>query len=315
MSAMRDAMNSQPVALARLLRSTGRLGPAAERLAGRRVFLVGTGTSWHAANQGAWFLRRAGLEAWPVPAVDAATSGPFPTPHDALVLLTHRGTKRYTSIVLDRARADGVPTVVISKGGNPDADLETVPEETSSAFTVSHLAALLRVAQLAVELGATLDGLDAVPDAVATELTSGPAGVRPPRRLLEFTGVGINAWTAAEGALKTRETSYVATAGGSCEQCLHGPSVALGAGDALVCLEAGDPAGARMDDLASAADAAGSTIYRFKRTTPDDILSAFALTVVVQKIAAECAETLRTNPDCFGKDLPGRAAAWGQIRL
>ena len=31
----------------------------------------------------------------------------------------------------------------------------------------------------------------------------------------------------------------------------------------------------------------------------------FPLTVIVQKIAAEGAETLGTNPDKFGRDLPG----------
>jgi len=35
----------------------------AGRIAGRRVFVVGTGTSWHAANQGAYFLRLAGVDA------------------------------------------------------------------------------------------------------------------------------------------------------------------------------------------------------------------------------------------------------------
>ena len=40
----------------------------------------------------------------------------------------------------------------------------------------------------------------------------------------------------------------------------------------------------------------------------------FPLTVVVQKIAAEAAEALGTNPDRFGRDLPGRDAAWAVIR-
>ena len=83
------------------------------------------------------------------------------------------------------------------------------------------------------------DRFDDVPDAVARELAGGPVGVKPPARLLEFAGVGINAWTAAEGALKIRETALVATEGLACESILHGPAVALGADDALVCLDGG----------------------------------------------------------------------------
>src|SRR5690348_10580598 len=201
MSVMRETMATQPEVLRRILDDQRGLESAAQRLAGRRVLVVGTGTSWHAANQGAWCLRMGGVDAWAVPAADAADGHPFPRDGDALLLLSHRGTKLFTSEVLEHARAAGVPTVVVSKRGNPDADLQTVPEEVSSAFTASHLAALMRVAQLAEQLGASLGALRDVPGAVATELGRGAVGVGPPKRLLEFAGVGINAWTAAEGAL------------------------------------------------------------------------------------------------------------------
>lgn len=315
MSAMRETMTGQPDTLRRVLSDVAPVAPAAERLRGRRVFLVGTGTSWHAANQGAWLLRLAGVEAWPVSAADAVGGGPFPTADDALVLLSHRGTKTYTSQALRRARATDVPTVVISKIGNPEADLDTVPEEASAAFTASHLGALLRLAQLASELGAPLEALPQVPDAVAAELAAGPVGVRPPARLLEFAGTGINAWTAAEGALKTRETSYVACSGGDCEYILHGPSVALGAGDGLVCVDGGGAKSDRLEELAAVVAAQGSDVHRFSRRDLGEPLSIFPLTVIAQKIAVESAEALGTNPDSFGKDLPGRAEAWGAITL
>jgi len=314
MSAMRDTMSGQPEALARLLADSDPVERAAERLIGRRVLLVGTGTSWHAANMGAWLLRRAGIEAWPVPAADAAADETSPTARDALVLISHRGTKLRTSEVLQRARGLGVPTVVISRRGNEDADLETVPEEVSSAHTASLLGTLLRLAQLAQHLGASLGGLADIPGAVAAELDDGPTGVSPPRRLLEFAGVGINAWTAAEGALKVRETAYVASEGMACENVLHGPAVALGGADALVCLDGGIGSG-RLDDLARVVGAQGATVHRFSRTGMGPDLSIFALTVVVQKIAAEAAEALGTNPDSFGLDLPGRAATWDTIHL
>jgi glucosamine--fructose-6-phosphate aminotransferase (isomerizing) len=312
---MRETMQGQPAMLRRVLDDTAGVARAADRLRGRRVLLVGTGTSLHAAQQGAWLLRLAQVEAWAVPAADAAAGGPMPGPDDALVLLSHRGTKQHTTEVLRSVRATGVPTVVISRVGNPDADLDTCADERSAAFTASHLGALMRLAQLAVELGAPLGELAAVPDAVASELDGGPTGVSPPARLLEFVGSGINAWTAAEGALKARETSYVASAGGNAEQFLHGPSVALGADDTLVVLDGGGRATARLAEIAAVMAGQGATVHHVRRADLEEPLSVFPLTVVVQKIAVELAEARGTNPDSFGRDLPGRADAWSAIKL
>jgi glutamine---fructose-6-phosphate transaminase (isomerizing) len=313
MSALRDTMSTQPALLARLLEDAEPAQRAAERLAGRRVLLVGTGTSWHAAHQGAAFLRRAGLEAWGVQAADAARDDPSAGEGDALVLLSHRGWKWMTSDVLARARARGVPTVVIS-GEGTEADLHTSPQETSATFTASHLGALLRLAQLAQALGATLGRLEDVPAAVAAELDGEPAGVAVPARFVQFAGTGINAWTAAEGALKIAEAAFVASEGLSCESTIHGPAAALGAADALVCLDGGG-APARVDDLVSVVTAHGSAVHRFDRPALGEPLSVFALTAIVQKIALEASEALGTNPDSFGRDLPGREPAWSAIRL
>lgn len=311
---MRETMATQPEVLRRLLDDQRGIESAAQRLAGRRVLVVGTGTSWHAANQGAWCLRMAGVDAWAVPAADAATGNPSPGEGDALLLLSHRGTKLFTSEVLARAQAADIPTVVVSKRGNPDADLETVPEETSAAFTASHLGALMRVAQLAEHLGASLGVLADVPDAVARELAQGSVGVTPPTRLLEFAGVGINAWTAAEGALKIREAALVASEGMACESILHGPAVALGGDDSLVCLDGGTRPD-RLKQLADIARAQGAAVHEFSRPQLGEVLSIFPLTVIVQKIAVEAAEARGTNPDSFGRDLPGRDAAWSAVKL
>jgi D-arabinose 5-phosphate isomerase GutQ len=163
-------MRAEPAELARLLADTGPIDEAAKRISGKRIYLAGTGTSLHAANQGAYLLRLAGAEALAVSAADCALWGPAAAPGDALVLLSHRGTKRYTSQVLARARDDGVATVTIGGIGS-GADIETVAQERSATFTLSHLAALMRLAQLARTLGAKLD-LEAVPDAVAAALAA-----------------------------------------------------------------------------------------------------------------------------------------------
>jgi glucosamine--fructose-6-phosphate aminotransferase (isomerizing) len=47
---------------------------------------------------------------------------------------------------------------------------------------------------------------------------------------------------------------------------------------------------------------------------PNELLSVFPLTATVQKIALETAETLGTNPDSFGRDVPARARRWTGLR-
>ena len=92
--------------------------------------------------------------------------------------MSHRNTKRFSTEVLDQERGAGdVPVVVIGGRGSPGVDIETVEQERCAAFTASHLGALMRLAQLARALGAPLDGLDDVPDAVEAAL-----GARARRR-------------------------------------------------------------------------------------------------------------------------------------
>jgi glucosamine--fructose-6-phosphate aminotransferase (isomerizing) len=295
-SEMEQAIRRQPAELRRLLDDPGPVERVAERLRGRSVCLVGTGTSWHAANHAAWLLRDAHTSAWPVQAIDAALYGLW-RDFDSVLIFSHRNSKRFTSAIHDEAEAAGVPVFVIGARG-VGADVETVEPERSSAFTVSHLGALLRAAQLATLLGANAGDLDAVPDAVARVVERDDA-FKAPQRLVEFTGAGPNQWTAAEGALKARETSYVATEGLSVEQLLHGPAVALDERDALVALDGGGPGSERVHAVANAAAGAGARVTTIEERDLGEPLSIFPLTAAVQLIALRLALQLGVDPDCF----------------
>jgi glucosamine--fructose-6-phosphate aminotransferase (isomerizing) len=308
-------MARQPEDLRRLLADRDTAARAAERLVGKRILLAGTGTSWHAANHGAWLLRAAGVEAWAIQPLDATIGGAGPQAGDALVLLSHTGIKRYSAELRDAARAAGVATLAIGGIDQPGADLPTVTRERSAAYTASHLGALMRLAQLATELGARVGDLDAIPDAVAAQLQRPSRDVAPPQRLLEYTGVGPNGWTAAEGALKVRETARLAAEGLMVEQLLHGPAVALDERDALVCLDGGGPGAERLEEVARVVEAGGSRVHRIAARELGEQLSIFPLTVAVQRIALEAAETLGTDPDAFGYDVPGRETAWERLTL
>jgi glucosamine--fructose-6-phosphate aminotransferase (isomerizing) len=316
-SAMRQTMDAQAGALARILGDDEPVMAVAERLRGRRVLAIGTGTSWHAASQAAALLRAAGLDASAAQSADAAVDGPLPGRGGVLLAFTHTGAKRYTAQAAQRARSQGAEVIQVSAVGVDGADLATVERERSSAYTASHLGALLRAAQLARVLGADLPGLSEIPPAVdyayrTTRDDHQPAP--PPSRLIEFIGGGINQWTAAEGALKIREAAYVASEGLGVEQFLHGPSVALGENDRLVCLDGGGAWSARIAEVAQAAEDSGVPVTRIAHDGLGELLSIFPLTVAVQRIALEAAETLGVNPDTFGLDLPGRQA-WERVEL
>jgi glutamine---fructose-6-phosphate transaminase (isomerizing) len=311
---MRVAMAAQPQTLRDLLGDDGGVQAVAERLKGRRVLVIGTGTSWHAAEQGAQLLRLAGLDVSAAQSADVAADGPIPQSGQVLLALTHTGAKRYTATAVERAHRAGADVVQISGVDVAGADLVTVSKEQSSAYTISHLAALMRLAQLARALGAPLDRLDDVPDAVEAALGAQRDPIVVPERLIEYTGGGINQWTAAEGALKIREAAYVASEGLAVEQFLHGPSVALRASDHLVCLDGGGAWSERVQEIGDAAERSGVPVTRFVERDLGEPLSIFALTVAVQRIAVESAEALGTDPDSFGRDVPGREP-WDEIAL
>jgi glucosamine--fructose-6-phosphate aminotransferase (isomerizing) len=311
---MRETIWRQPDDLRAILADTAPVEREAERLAGRRLVAVGTGTSWHAASHAVWLFREADVDAVAVQAMDAALYGLPVRAGDAVLVLSHRNTKRFSSALLQQlGAAEAGPVVVIGGRGSPGVDIETVEQERSSAFTASHLGALLRLAQLARAFGAQLE-LEEIPDAVEAALER-ELGVEPPLRLLELIGAGPNQWTAAEGALKIRETSRVATEGLSVEQFFHGPAVAIDGRDTLVCLDGGGPGAERLAAVAEAAETCGTRVHRLSETTLSEPLSIFPLTVLVQRIALELAEALGTDPDAFGYDVPGRREAWTALTL
>ena len=308
MSKMRTALESQPQELARLLADAGPAEAAASSLAGRRLLLIGIGTSWHAAQHGAWMLREAGVEAEAAHAADVA---PYERPIDAadgVIVLSHTGGTGYSMQMLERARGAGAATVHISGIGN-GGELETVAAEASYAYTVSHTGALVRLAQIATALGARLGPLDEVPERVAAVLGRPAPLIEPPARLVELIGAGPNAWTAQEGALKIREASYVAAEGLSSEQFFHGPSVALDAQDTLVVLDGGGPMADRTEAIAGAVEVTGARVVRFAERELGEALSVFPLTVVVQRIALELSEARGVSPDRFRYEEDGRREA------
>jgi glutamine---fructose-6-phosphate transaminase (isomerizing) len=131
------------------------LGPAAAKLTGaERVWLVGTGTSEHAALLGAAMLTSAGLDARAVSGQGFAIVPPRLGADDAVIVISHTATTTFARQAREEALTAGARVVSITGEGKgwPEA-IEAAPPERSETYTASYLAALLVLARLTGAIG------------------------------------------------------------------------------------------------------------------------------------------------------------------
>jgi glutamine---fructose-6-phosphate transaminase (isomerizing) len=310
---------SQPDELQRLLTSGSvrqEVHAAAEALHRvRRIWMVGTGTSQHAAHLGAAMLQDAGRSAHAVSSMQFVKNAPIVGPKDGVVVVSHTGETSYALSARALAFAAAIQTATIAREGIGMNDvIETVPKETSETYTVSYTTALLVLAMIASEMGAdsiTTEALHAVPDAVRAALAApGTEQVPVPRRSLQIIGAGHASVTAKEGALKVREGARVLAEGHDAEFFLHGTAVPLTSDDHLLALTFGDEDGL-VEGIAKAATGAGLGVTRLPE--PSDLPSVLAqipLTVRLQLLASRFADERGQNPDTVIVPPWDDAALW-----
>ena len=297
---------SQPDELQRLLTSGSvrqEVHAAAEALHRvRRIWMVGTGTSQHAAHLGAAMLQDAGRSAHAVSSMQFVKNASIVGPKDGVVIVTHTGETSYALAARALAFAAAIQTVTIAREGIGMNDvIGTVPKETSETYTVSYTTALLVLAMIAAEMGAdsvTTDALRAVPDAVRSALAApGTEQVPLPRRSLQIVGAGHSSITAKEGALKVREGARVLAEGHDAEFFLHGTAVPLTGDDHLLAITSGDEDGL-VEGVATAAAGAGLGVTRLAETSSlPPALAQIPLTVRLQLLASRFADERGQNPD------------------
>ncbi|MGI8553229.1 MAG: SIS domain-containing protein [Dehalococcoidia bacterium] len=348
-SAMYVTMHRQPSDLRRLLETGWEPAAQAAELLGRaqRIFCVGIGTSYHAALVGAWLLRAAGADARAVSSLDFAL---YPEAgglqgDDAVIIMAHSGVKHYSSEALARAKAAGA--TVISVGSltaeHPGSQLvlRTVEREKSAAFTASHLAAMTVLAQVATLLGegrtaiATAgfrEALGRLPEQIA-EVLSREADVEPIAReavdrRIYAVGAGPNEATATEAVIKVREAAQGWIDGLAIEQFLHGPLVAVNAGDLVLIVTVPGRASERVAQIARVLAAIGARLWLIGTAVDNlanatvfplpeiaELISPLLAVVPVQIFAYQMAVARGINPDLFRRDDARYAAALGLIKL
>ncbi len=274
-------------------------------------------------------LRSAGVEAWTIPAFEFVNYPPRIKGDDGLLLLSHRGTKRFSQGALD-AFDNQDHWLAITGEGSPmqgPGVITTVAQEQSPVHTASHTGAMIRVAQVSLALGSApwKADLAQLPVAVRTAVALRPQVIQAMARLrfgrvVHFVGGGPAYATALEGALKLREASYVSAEGHELESIFHGPLISINAEDSVVVMA---PPGATLERTAeltaalheigtptlAVGPAARLTAVTVRLETPaiDELLAPIVNVVPLQLLALEVSRRLGIDADSFRK--VGRYAA------
>lgn len=307
MSELIRAIEAEPDLIAGAL--TLELGSAVERLASsKRLWLVGTGTSQHAAELGTWmFGPGERLVQWRSSAGFAWQDAVGLRRDDGVIVISHTGETALARRARAAALTTGAAVVAVTAQGSswPEA-VQAAPRERSETYTGSYLAALVVLARLSLALGqSTVEdrSLALLPAAVRGALAQGASlhvdldltGTRS----IAVIGAGPGAITAREGALKLREAARLLAEGYEAEYLLHGNAVPLDARDTLIALAPSHDAFGLIDRLVTAARAEGVTTGVIE-AAPDGlgpVLAQIPLTVRLQLLAALTAEARGVDPD------------------
>ncbi len=248
--AVRETLRSDPVMLKKL---------AEEMERADRIYLVGCGTSYHAALVGKnLLLRLAGLHA------EAVLSSEFwescqPRKGDFMLAITQSGETADTLKAVRLAKEEGVRLVslvnVVGSTITRESDLTCYihagPEISvvaTKSFT-SQLAYLLRLALLLSSKRVNLAGLPGMMETVLKQLQPRVKKLAPQYRSVEdvyLISRGIGYPIALEGALKLKEVAYIhaeAMAGGELK---HGTLALIEEGTPVIALVPPGEAGSRM---------------------------------------------------------------------
>lgn len=304
---------------------------------GRPLIFTGVGSSLHACQVAAhWVTALTDGRVRPA-VVDALelTIGGGVRRGDQLVVVSHRGTKRFTNELIAGAAAVGAWTVLVTGNGvdQPAGDvvLRTCDDETASAHTVSYTTALAVLGKLVATVGGPRSGellqaLESVPQAIRDTLAM-PAPTDVARRLLGVepvlvAGSGVDAATASEAALKYKESTFRWAEALGVEFALHGTPACYRAEMAgLVIRPAHDDRG-RAEELSTFLRSLGALVIDVAADGGDvpfagtaTLVRPLVSVVALQRLVGEVAELDGGDPDATRARTEPWASAIARVRL
>ncbi|MCG8479763.1 MAG: SIS domain-containing protein [Spirochaetales bacterium] len=303
----------------------------------RPIRLTGIGTSLHACRVAEHWIRDITDDAADVRAEETHYFSMYGTitPETQIVVVSHRGTKKFPKLALEKGRACGADTIAVTADSEvvPTADvvLRTCSADRASTHTVSYTSALAVMAQLIANTfgkrGRTfMQALHGVADsmraALGTEIPDGVIERSCAAQRILTVGFGVDAVTADEAALKIKEGTYKWADSLTTEFALHGPPAAYDATLHAFVIEPNvDDLGRTriLESVLSRLGASATTIGTSGAdiTIPDcDPLSRpFVAVIPLQSIVGTVACRLGTNPDTIRTDTPPWSEAMTSYEL
>ncbi|MXX79696.1 MAG: hypothetical protein F4Y69_01520 [Chloroflexi bacterium] len=337
------AIQAQPSECAKVLSSAQPFDRAAQTLSeATRVWTVGIGTSFNAANAAAWMLRAAGLEARPLTSFEFA-AWPAVSDGDAVLLFAHTGRKTWSGNSLALCIDRGIPVVLVTKI-ETGFDLESFPDhvtvlhttiqDPSSMYTVSHTTAMTAAARIADlvspgSIGDTSEIPSALASALALEEEIAELAAEWSDGALIALGAGPMLAAAEEAHIKIAEASRRQIRHQEPESFLHGPVIQLLDSNRVTTFAANDGSAERsraitqltMDMGCSAAWVAPRSVaapesarhLALAELSPE--LLGIPAVVPAQLLAAHLAANDDVNADDFRTDVPEFLAALSKLSL
>ena len=335
---MYESITAQPAVFASVIaENSQQIEPVRQKLRScKRIFFVGTGTSFHAAQAGQYLFSAGGgnPDSWAMSAFNFALYPPRLSREDCVVVLSHRGTKTYSVAALKHAREAGAKTLLITgksattQKALADDVFHTSEQENSSAHTISYTSALAILCALAEERFDASAMAEVLQHGLGLEdKMKAVAEIMKDCRRIWIAGGGPSEISAQEIALKMKETSYMQAEGLGTETLLHGPFQSVEASDFFILIAPDGKAQERTLELIPAIKEVGAkymVIGNEPPKNPDhwyeaphvaEQYSTLSCLIPLQLLTYHLALVKKTNPDNFRLDDPRFAAINKFIKL
>jgi glucosamine--fructose-6-phosphate aminotransferase (isomerizing) len=293
----------------------------------RTLIFSGIGTSLHAARVAvSWVTKLTGgaVRAVAIDAHDLALREPL-VGDEQVIVISHRGYKRYPTAALHKAREHGAATVAIVGRDAPeqsaDQVIRTCANELAGTFSVSYLASLAALGAIVSPFDTTgrfAAALAEVPDALE-ETIERPPPVAIAERIVErepllLVGFGVDHVTVDEASLKIKEGAWLWAEGMSTEFSMHGTPAVYRPGQAAIVVIPGEDDGGRTEALLEMLAKIGLEVVTCGSgpeaqlsfvSTPVPLRPIVGI-VAFQRLTAELARLRGADPDT----LHGNRDAW-----
>ena len=203
---------------------------AAKLMKGKRVYLTGCGSSFHAAVYGEFVLRSFGFDVQAIHALDMIHYTPM-LKNSAVIVISHSWRTRTTLKALDVVKHNKIQCIGITANEKAEKDVDVLLRtsnyyDESDCVTMGYTTELAALALIG-ESNATEKWIQKVPALVESALNTEEQikeliNEYSKRKRFFVLGAGPNTATAFEMALKMKEGNFTDAEAMQVEQMLHG---------------------------------------------------------------------------------------------